>query len=42
VDPTNITWSCTYNWKLAEPDRIIKDGVNFQEKNGICSKELVG
>ncbi|KAB1204701.1 BTB/POZ domain-containing protein NPY1 [Morella rubra] len=32
VDPANITWSYTHNRKLAEPDRIIEDGVKFLEK----------
>jgi hypothetical protein len=41
ADPSNITWSYTYNRKLAEPDRII-DGVKFPEKNRICSEGLVG
>lgn len=32
VDPANITWSYTYNRKLAEPDRIVEDGMKFREK----------
>ncbi|KAM2021001.1 hypothetical protein ACFX16_043073 [Malus domestica] len=32
VDPTNITWSYTYNRKLAEPDKIIEEGMNYRDK----------
>ncbi|KAL0016532.1 hypothetical protein SO802_003601 [Lithocarpus litseifolius] len=32
VNPVNITWSYTYNRKLAEPDKIVEDGVKFPEK----------
>ncbi|KAG2700341.1 hypothetical protein I3760_07G226000 [Carya illinoinensis] len=32
VDPANISWSYTYNRKLADPDRIVEDGVKFPEK----------
>lgn len=32
VDPANISWSYTYNRKLAEPDKIIEEGINFREK----------
>ncbi|XP_065849287.1 BTB/POZ domain-containing protein NPY1 [Euphorbia lathyris] len=32
VDPTNITWSYTYNRKLSVPDNIVEDGLKFREK----------
>ncbi|XP_023899752.1 BTB/POZ domain-containing protein NPY1-like [Quercus suber] len=32
VNPVNITWSYTYNRKLAEPDKIVEDGVKFPLK----------
>lgn len=32
VNPMNITWSYTYNRKLAEQDKIVEDGVKFPEK----------
>ncbi|GLT76102.1 hypothetical protein SLA2020_477830 [Shorea laevis] len=32
VDPSNITWSYTYNRKLSAPDRMVKDDVKFREK----------
>ncbi|XP_023546699.1 BTB/POZ domain-containing protein NPY1-like isoform X2 [Cucurbita pepo subsp. pepo] len=32
VDPANITWSYTYNRKLAEVDRIVDDGMKGQKK----------
>lgn len=32
VDPSNITWSYTFNRKLAEPDRIVEDGLKYREK----------
>lgn len=32
VNPVNITWSYTYNRKLAGPDKIVEDGVKFPEK----------
>lgn len=32
VNPVNITWSYTYNRKLAEQDKIVEDGVKFPEK----------
>ncbi|KAM0967948.1 hypothetical protein ACFX13_016688 [Malus domestica] len=32
VDPANITWSYTYNRKLAEPDKIIEEGMNYRDK----------
>ncbi|KAI4316405.1 hypothetical protein L6164_024387 [Bauhinia variegata] len=32
VDPSNITWSYTYNRKLTESDKIIEDKQTFQEK----------
>ncbi|GKU87375.1 hypothetical protein SLEP1_g1780 [Rubroshorea leprosula] len=32
VDPSNITWSYTYNRKLSAPDRIVEEGMKFQEK----------
>lgn len=32
VDPANITWSYTFNRKLAEPDRIVEDSMKFREK----------
>ncbi|EXB86673.1 BTB/POZ domain-containing protein NPY1 [Morus notabilis] len=31
-EPANITWSYTFNRKLAEPDRIVEDGMKFREK----------
>lgn len=39
VDPMNITWSYTYNRKLAGPDRIIEDGVKFPEKMEYIPKD---
>ncbi|XP_021890646.1 BTB/POZ domain-containing protein NPY1 [Carica papaya] len=39
VDPANITWSYTYNRKLSVPDKIIEDGVKFQEKNEPVPKD---
>lgn len=32
VDPANISWSYTYNRKLAVPDKIIEDGMKLQER----------
>lgn len=32
VDPANITWSYTYNRKLATQDKIIEDGVKFRDR----------
>ncbi|KAI4337243.1 hypothetical protein L6164_015684 [Bauhinia variegata] len=32
MDPSNITWSYTYNRKLTEPDKIIEDKPTFQGK----------
>lgn len=32
VDPANITWSYTHNRKLSAPDKIVEDGMKFQEK----------
>ncbi|XP_052210822.1 BTB/POZ domain-containing protein NPY1-like [Diospyros lotus] len=32
VDPSNVTWSYTYNRKLTIPDRIVEVGIKFQEK----------
>ncbi|XP_057510290.1 BTB/POZ domain-containing protein NPY1-like [Actinidia eriantha] len=32
VDPSNITWSYTYNRKLLVPDRIVENGMKYQER----------
>ncbi|CAL5439939.1 unnamed protein product [Camellia sinensis] len=32
VDPSNITWSYTYNRKLLVPDRIVENGMKFTER----------
>ncbi|XWS17872.1 hypothetical protein CRYUN_Cryun33cG0105800 [Craigia yunnanensis] len=32
VDPTNITWSYTYNRKLSAPDKIVDCGMKLREK----------
>lgn len=30
VDPANISWSYTYNRKLAETDKIVEEGMNYR------------
>ncbi|XP_015884048.3 BTB/POZ domain-containing protein NPY1 isoform X1 [Ziziphus jujuba] len=32
VDPANVSWSYTFNRKLAEADKIVEDGMKFREK----------
>ncbi|KAL5782991.1 hypothetical protein ACOSP7_008020 [Xanthoceras sorbifolium] len=39
VDPSNITWSYTYNRKLSAPDKIIEDGVKFGERIDTVPKD---
>ncbi|KAL3650921.1 hypothetical protein CASFOL_007324 [Castilleja foliolosa] len=39
VDPSIITWSYTYNRKLATSDQIIQSNIQFPEKNGPVPKD---
>ncbi|PON74548.1 BTB/POZ domain-containing protein NPY [Parasponia andersonii] len=39
VDPANITWSYTFNRKLAEPDKIVEDGMKFRERTESVPKD---
>ena len=39
VDPANITWSYTFNRRLAEPDRIVEDDMKFREKTDSVPKD---
>lgn len=32
IDPTNVHWSYTHNRKLASADRIVEEGIKFQER----------
>ncbi|XP_031279574.1 BTB/POZ domain-containing protein NPY1 [Pistacia vera] len=39
VDPSNITWSYTYNRKLSVTDKIIEDRLKFGERNDSVPKD---
>ncbi|XP_030482883.2 BTB/POZ domain-containing protein NPY1 [Cannabis sativa] len=39
VDPANVTWSYTFNRKLAEPDKIVEDGMKFRERSESVPKD---
>lgn len=39
VDPAHVSWSYTFNRKLAEADKIIEDGLKYHEKTESVPKD---